>query len=281
MGNEQIMTVACQGTEGAYSQLAAAFLFPDAAFVYFKNFEAVAKAVKAGLCSRGVLPVENNTWGSVREVYKILGKGDVSIVGGCRLKITHELMAKPGARMKDITAVLSHEQAIGQCASFLSSLGDGVRQVPCLNTAVAARTVSESEETGLAAIASPECASLYGLSVLKRNIADSEHNYTRFAAIGAEPFVSPDADRLSVILTVSHEPGSLAKVLDLFAEKGLNLLKIESVIIPGRDFEFMFYLDVEGNIHEPGVSEVLSRLKGSCPSYRLLGNYHEGICGSF
>ena len=273
------LVIACQGIRGAYSQIAAERLFPEGSFLYFRNFDAVARAVREHLCDFGLLPIENNTYGSVKQVYQILGRQDISIVRGYRLRIRHQLLAKPGTRLKDLTAVCSHEQALGQCAAFLHSLGEHVKQVPCLNTAVAARMVAGSEEPGIAAISSPECADLYGLEVLKRRIADSDHNYTRFLCIAKEPRVSGDADRISLILSLPHRPGALAGVLDRFAREHINLWKIESAPIPGRDFEFRFYIDIEGSVRDPKVQGILDSLKADCPEFRFLGNYREEIDG--
>ena len=242
------LVIACQGIRGAYSQIAAERLFPEGSFLYFRNFDAVARAVREDLCDFGLLPIENNTYGSVKQVYQILGRQDISIVRGYRLRIRHQLLAKPGTRLKDLTAVCSHEQA-------------------------------GSEEPGIAAISSPECADLYGLEVLKRRIADSDHNYTRFLCIAKEPRVSGDADRISLILSLPHRPGALAGVLDRFAREHINLWKIESAPIPGRDFEFRFYIDIEGSVRDPKVQGILDSLKADCPEFRFLGNYREEIDG--
>jgi chorismate mutase/prephenate dehydratase len=243
--------------------------------MYFRHFGAVAGAVRAGLCDYGVLPVENNTWGSVREVYRILGSQEISIVRGYRLKIEHQLLAKPGTSLGDVTEIYSHEQALGQCERFLHTLGDGVTITACLNTAAAARMVSESAGQGAAAISSPECAELYGLQVLKKGIADSEYNYTRFLGISAKSETAPDADRTSLILSLPHKPGSLAGVLSCFAGAGINLLKLESAPIPGRDFEFLFYADIEGSCQDPGIAAALKEVSSMCSGFRVLGSYRE------
>ncbi|MDO4619929.1 MAG: prephenate dehydratase [Lachnospiraceae bacterium] len=269
--------IACQGTVGAYSQIAARRLFPDGTFIYFKNFDAVARAVREGMCDFGVLPIENNTFGSVKQVYQLLGRQDISIVRSYKLKIEHQLLAKPGTALKDITSVRSHEQALGQCEQFLHSLGDKVAQIPCLNTAVAARTVAESDDPYCAAISSPECAALYGLEVVKKKIADSNHNYTRFLCIAKKPLLYPGASRISLILSLPHVPGSLAAVLDRFSASGINLLKLESTPIPGRDFEFSFYIDIEGSVEDPRVEQILDDLRNTCPEFRFLGCYLEEV----
>ena len=157
-------------------QLAATALFPQGRIMYFKNFGAVARAVSEGMCRFGVLPIENNTYGSVKNVYRILGRREVSIVRSMPQKITHVLLMKKGGKPGMIRKVISHEQALGQCSEFLHSLGDKVEEEACLNTAVAARLVSESDDPGLACISAPECAELYGLNIVKKHIADSDRN---------------------------------------------------------------------------------------------------------
>ena len=270
------VTVACQGTRGAYSQLAAEKMFPDAAYIYFRTFDAVARAVREGMCTYGVLPVENNTYGSVKEVYRVIARHRLPIVKGCRLPVRHVLLAKPGTLPGDVKQIYSHEQALGQCAAFLHSLGDAVEVIPCLNTAVAAREVSESDASaGRAAIASPECADIYGLQVIRRGIADTDTNYTRFAAVAAEEERRPGANRVSLMLTLPHRVGALAGVLSEFARAGLNLLKIESGPIPGRDFEFLFYIDIEAPDTEEKLTDILGKLRRECPDFTFLGMYPE------
>jgi len=268
--------IACQGVEGAYSQLAAKKLFPEGQILFFKTFDAVFDAVRNGMCGFGVLPIENNSYGSVKAVYERLEKGEVSIVRSERLLISHELLAKPGAELKDITEIYSHEQALGQCSGFLKKLGDSVQVMPCLNTAVAARKVSESEGKHAAAIASPECAQIYGLKSLHEKVQDSDNNYTRFICIAGEKAVYPGANRISLILSVQHRPGALYEVLGKFAELGINMIRLESSPIVGRDFEFLFYIDIEASVTDPKVREMLHALSESCPDFVYLGNYSEG-----
>jgi chorismate mutase/prephenate dehydratase len=269
--------IACQGISGAYSQIAAKRLFPGGTFIYFKNFGAVISAVKEGMCQFGVLPIENNTYGSVKDVYRLLGKNkeDAHIVRGLWLKIDHQLIGVKGASLKGIRKIYSHEQAIGQCESFLKSLGQKTEAIPVKNTAAAARMVAEKDDLSCVAISSPECAELYQLSVLKKNVSDTEHNYTRFLLIAKDSAIYPGADRISMILSLPHKPGALKDVLSLFSERNMNLLKIESEPLPGKDFEFRFYLDVEASAADPEVRELLNRLNRECPDFTFLGNYKE------
>ena len=232
--------VACQGIEGAYSQIACDKLFPLSQIMYFGRFEGVFRAVEAGMCRYGILPIENSLYGSVTEVYDLMSKYNFHIARSVRIKIDHALLAKKGTALSDIREIVSHEQALGQCADFIKSLGD-VRVTVCSNTAEAARAAAESGRNDIAALASPDCASLYGLSVLKTSVQNSDNNHTRFICISKDIEVYPGANRISLMLTLPHRPGSLYRMMARFAALGLNLTKLESRPIEGLDFEFMFY----------------------------------------
>lgn len=266
--------VACQGTEGSYSQVACDRLLPRGNIVYVKNFEAVFNAVESGLCHFGVLPIENSSYGSVRAVYELLMHKKFSIVRSTRLFIRHQLLVLPGTRLDEITEIHSHEQAIGQCSKFLGGL-NGVRVIPCDNTAVAAKMVAESKNRHAAAIASPACARLYGLEALDLEIQNSDNNYTRFICITREPVIYAGANRISLIIATENKPGALNSVLSRFAALGINMTKLESCPVSGRDFEFMFFIELEANLREPGVLPMLEELERSCQSFQLLGNYAE------
>ena len=207
----QTASVACQGVEGAYSQIAACKLFdvPDIAF--FETFEGVMRAVRDGFCEFGVLPIENSTAGSVNAVYDLLAQFDFHIVRSLRLKIDHNLLVKPGTKLADVREVYSHGQAIAQCAGFIEAHGLHATKYP--NTAMSAEMVANSDRTDVAAIASRSCAALYGLEVLEPNIQDSDNNYTRFVVICREPRVYPGANRTSLMITTANEPGALYRVL--------------------------------------------------------------------
>ena len=174
--------VACQGVEGANSQIAAEKLFRYPNIMYFANFEAVFKSIEQGLCRYGIVPVENSTAGSVNSVYDLMMDHHFYIVKSIRMKIDHNLLAKPGSRISDIREIYSHEQAINQCAAFLRGL-EGVKIIPVENTAVAARMVSESDDPHIAALASRSCVDYYGLECLQENVQDQDNNYTRFICI--------------------------------------------------------------------------------------------------
>ena len=202
----QTASVACQGVEGAYSQIAACKLFdvPDIAF--FETFEGVMRAVRDGFCEFGVLPIENSTAGSVNAVYDLLAQFDFHIVRSLRLKIDHNLLVKPGTKLADVREVYSHGQAIAQCAGFIESHDLHATKYP--NTAMSAEMIASSERTDVAAIASRSCAALYGLEVLEPNIQDSDNNYTRLVVISRDAAPSTRANRTS--LTASPRPTSRA-----------------------------------------------------------------------
>ena len=266
--------VACQGVEGANSQMACDRLLPRGNIVYVKTFEAVVSAVESGLCRYGVLPIENSSNGSVRAVYELLQDHRLSIVRSTRLCIRHELLAIPGVKMDDITEIYSHEQAIGQCSRFLESL-NGVRVIPCDNTAVAAKMVSERGDRHAAAISSHACAELYGLDTVRDDIQDSDNNYTRFICIAKDPVIYAGANRISLVIACDNKPGALYDILSKLAALGINMTKLESCPVTGRNFEFIFFLELEASVLEPGVLPMLEELERSCQNFQFLGNYAE------
>ena len=266
--------VACQGVEGANSQVACDRLLPRGNIVYVKTFQAVVSAVESGLCKFGVLPIENSSNGSVRAVYELLQDHNLTIVRSTRLCIRHELLALPGVKLDDITEVYSHEQAIGQCSKFLGSL-NGVRVIPCDNTATAAKMVAESGSRHAAAISSHPCAALYGLDTVRDDIQDSDNNYTRFICITRDPVIYAGANRISLVIACDNKPGALYEILSKLAALGINMTKLESCPVTGRNFEFIFFLELEASVHEPGVLPMLEELERSCQSFQFLGNYAE------
>ena len=268
--------VACQGVEGANSQVACDRLLPRGNIVYVKTFQAVVSAVESGLCRFGVLPIENSSNGSVRAVYELLQDHNLSIVRSTRLCIRHELLTLPGVKMEDITEIYSHEQAISQCSRFLQGL-PGVTVVRCENTAAAAKRVAESGRTDVAALASRACIGLYGLESLAASVQDQGNNYTRFICIAKDLEIYPGADRTSLMMVLPHKPGSLYKVLSRFYALGINLNKLESRPLPERDFEFMFYFDLETSVYSPQFRQLMGELPGLCEEFSYLGSYQEVV----
>ncbi len=266
--------VACQGVEGANSQVACDRLLPRGNIVYVKSFGAVVSAVESGLCKFGVLPIENSSNGSVRAVYQLLQEHDLSVVRSTRLCIRHELLALPGTRLEDITEIYSHEQAIGQCSKFLGGLKD-VKVIPCGNTAAAAKLVAESGNPRAAAISSHPCAALYGLECVNGNIQDSDNNYTRFICVTKDPVIYAGANKISLIIALDNKPGALYEVLSKLAALDIDMTKLESCPVAGSDFEFVFFLELEASVKDPSVRACLEELERSCAQFHFLGGYAE------
>ena len=269
--------VACQGVEGAYSQIAAERLFRAPDIVFFSNWEKVFSAIEAGMCRYGVIPIENSTAGSVKKVYDLMISKNFKIVRSVRVKIDHCLLAKKGTKLSDITEIFSHEQAINQCSAFLSSLGSKIKITPVENTARAAQIVAESERTDIASLSSRSCAELYSLETLVSSAQDNGNNHTRFICITNNTEIYPGADRTSLMIVAPHKPGSLYKILSRFNALGINLLKLESRPIPDRDFEFAFYFDLESSVYSPRLASLLAELERECDEFTYLGSYSEVI----
>lgn len=265
--------VACQGVEGAYSQHACEKMFTYPSIMYFGGFEDVFKAVDSGLCRYGVLPVENSSAGSVNQVYDLMSKYNFYITHSMKLCIEHKLLANSGTSISSIKEIYSHEQALNQCSAFISELG--VKAHVCKNTAEAAKIVSESGRTDIAAIGSKDCAELYGLRVLSGNVQNTQNNYTRFICISKTPEIYPGAKKTSLMLTVQHKPGSLYNIIARFAALGLNLTKLESRPISGSNFEFMFYFDIDASVYSPEFKELIAELESDCEAFTYLGSYTE------
>lgn len=266
--------VACQGIEGSYSQLATEKIFDFPSIMYFNNFDSVFNAVDKGLCQYGILPIENSSYGSVGPVYDLMKNYNFYIAKSFKLRIAHKLLTKPGVKLEDITEIISHEQALGQCSQFIKDLKN-VKITICKNTAMAAEMIAKSDRKDIAAISSKECAKIYGLNIISEDIQISDNNYTRFICISKELEIYPGANKLSLMLSLPHRPTALYNMIAKFSALGLNLTKLESRPIPGSDFEFMFYFDMEASVCSPEVVSLLSELSLQPDLFVFLGNYIE------
>ena len=270
--------VACQGVEGAFSEIAADKLFKHANISFFPNFRSIFKAVDEGFCKYGVLPFENSNAGVVNEVYELMREFDFYIVKTVRLKISQNLIAKPGTKLEDITDIYSHQQAIEQCSRFIDELREkGVKIHVAENTATASKMVAESDSNTMAAIGSANAAEVYDLAFVEKSIEDNNANYTRFACIAKDLEIYPGADRTSLAIIAKNEPGSLYKVLARFNTLEINLLKLESRTIPKRDFDYMFYFDIDCSVYAPEFKRLMASLDDVVEEYRYLGSYSEVI----
>lgn len=267
-------TVACQGVEGAYSQFACDKMFAYPSIMYFSGFEDVFKAVDSGLCRYGILPVENSTAGSVNKVYDLMSQYKFYITHSLKLFIGHTLLAPRGVALEDVKEVFSHEQALNQCSEYLAKLG--VKVTVCENTAAAAKMVASSGRKDCAAVGSKDCAELYGLTVLKTGIQNTDNNYTRFICISKNPEIYAGANKTSIMMTIPHKPGSLYNIISSFAALGLNMTKLESRPLPGTNFEFMFYFDIDASVYSENLRVLLNELEHDAEQFNYLGSYTEG-----
>lgn len=272
----QAAMVACQGVEGAYAQIACERIFKSPLIVYFKNFEGVFTAIEQGLCQYGILPIENSTAGSVKKVYDLMIKHNFSIVRSYRLKIDHNLLVNKGTKLTEIKEIYSHEQAINQCSEFLNR-NPNIKAITVENTAVAAEMVAKSRRKDIAAISSRACAELYNLECIQYNIQDQGNNRTRFICISKNLEVYPGADKTSIMMVLSHKPGALYKVLARMYVLGINVTKLESRPLPDRDFEFMFYFDLETSIYSEEFVQLICELDELCEEFKYLGSYSEVV----
>lgn len=268
------VVAACQGVEGAYSQQACDKIFSLPNIMYFRTFEGVFQAVEKGLCQYGVLPIENSTAGSVNAVYDLMSRYHFYIARSIRLRVEHTLLARKAIPLSQIKEVFSHEQAISQCSAFLKNHPE-IKVTVFENTAAAAKMVAESGRDDVAAISSRSCAELYGLTVLSDAVQNSENNFTRFICISKKLEIYPGASKTSLMLAVPHRPGSLYNIIARIATLGMNLTKLESRPMPGKDFEFMFYFDLEASIYDPETVRLICELDADLDTFAYLGSYSE------
>lgn len=275
---QNTITVAYQGAEGAYSYIAAMKHFgPRDIQVIYRgemSFSSMLQSVKDGLAHYAMLPIENTTAGSINEAYDLLAGMNLSIVGEEVLLIEHCLVAIKGATLENLKRIYSHPQALAQCSNFLSRLSHCIVE-SYLDTAMAVKNVKLENDLTQAAIASEEAAELYKLSVLNRNIANQKDNYTRFVVVAKEgaQYDERVSCKTSLIFATKHEEGALLKCLNVLASYDLNLTKLESRPRPNIPWEYLFYLDFEGNISNPDVKDALKELSSNTSFLRVLGSY--------
>ena len=265
--------VVYQGEPGCYSEEAAAGFFGDdvnsRGLAWFTD---VFAALERGEADYAVVPVENSSTGSIRQVYDLMAQYRYSIVGEWQVKVEHCLMALSGVELSDIQSVYSHEQGLMQCEKYLDAHRDWKR-VPTLDTAGSAKLVAETGDRTAAAICSRRAARLYGLNILAEGVNYNSMNHTRFAVVSPVPELRPGRDKISAMFRLPHQSGSLHEILTIFAVQGLNLLKIESRPIPGHGWEYLFFLDFTGDLSMDGMDGVLHELSQLAAEFRILGNY--------
>ncbi len=268
------MRVAFAGVSGAFAQIAAQKIFPSAKTVGYGDFEGAYRAVEEGECDVCVLPLENSTGGDVGVVMDLSFFGALSISGIYDVEVKQNLIAKKGTKKEDIRCVISHPQALAQCAPYLKKMG--VEQKEASTTAEAARMVAESSDMTLAAIGSLEAASGFGLQVLESQIQEKGGNTTRFAVFTRTPALLKDADGQFVMLfTVKNEAGALAKAVSTIGKNGINLRAIKSRPTKKLSFEYYFFCEGEGNLGGSEGKKMLSALKENCMDVKVLGTFEK------
>ena len=268
------LKVGCYGAKGSYTYEAMEqqFAGKEREESYFPLFEDVVKAVKDGTIDYGVLPIENSSTGGITEVYDLIQKYDCAVVGEQLVKIEHNLLGIPGATLDDIDTVYSHPQGFRQCRPFFNEHRDWTLK-PYFSTSRSAERVAEDGRKNQAAVASRTAARLYGLSVLAENIYFNQSNYTRFFIIAPKMEITEDADKITLVISVKHEPGALYHVLGYFFYGGMNMTHLESRPMEGHPFEYFFHIDVKGCIHNPSNAQTLHGLAYMCTYFKILGNY--------
>jgi len=272
MSNKSIK-IAFQGVRGAYSE--------DACYAYFgkgvgtvpcPSFADVFEKAETDLVSHAVVPVENSYEGSVAQVNDLLLDNDLLISGEIVLRIRHCLLAVPGAKIEDIKRVYSHPQALGQCRMFLQQYPQW-QLVSSYDTAGSAAMVKENARKDEAAIASLRAAEVYGLEVLKEGIESDSQNYTRFFILEKHPKHSPDTNKTSIVFAAKNTPGSLYMCLKEFAERGINMTKLESRPRRNKPWMYVFYVDIDGNLEDPNISAAIGGLLKTAAFVKVLGTY--------
>src|SRR3954463_8517506 len=263
--------VAYQGEPGAYSEEGALALFPDAQHQPFPSIRTVFEAVEVGRVQWGLVPLDNSQAGSINETYDLFLRHGLPLVGETIVRVDHSLLALPGTAIDDVHEVISHPQAIAQCEEFLSALEANVRAE--YNTAGAAKKIASGKLAGVAAIASRRAGGLYGREPLAERIQTSPDNSTRFGALSRDPAPLAEPEKSSLVFGVGHVSGSLYRCLGAFAERHLNLTKLESRPRPGRPWEYVFYADVDAAARLPEMVDALEAMSEHATFTRLLGTY--------
>jgi len=268
------MKVAYSGTEGAYAHLAAMKLFPTAKAIGYGSFDEAYKAVEHGECDVAVLPIENSYNGDVGQVSDLMFSGPLYVNTVTELAISHDLLAPKGTKIEDITTVISHPQALGQCHGYI--VKHGYTEIEFANTALAAKYVAGATDGKTAAIASAEAAEIFGLDVLATNINESRSNTTRFAVFSRSENKNSITDKRvhSILLfTVRHEAGALAKALDVIAKYGFNMGALRSRPMKELLWQYYFYVEAEGNFDSENGKRMLEELKEYCDRLKTVGSY--------
>ncbi|BCJ95736.1 chorismate mutase [Anaerocolumna cellulosilytica] len=265
--------VVCFGVKGSYTEQAMEEYFgTDIKRVYAPTFKQVMEDIKDGHVDYGVLPIENTSTGGITDIYDLLVEFDNIIIGEHVVKVDHALLGLPGSSLDNIRTVYSHTQGLLQCSKFILSR-EGLKSVECISTADSAKKVLEEQDITQGAIASKKAANVYGLSVLQEKLNHEENNSTRFIVIARDKRYLKNSNKISICFELPHESGSLYNMLSHIIYNNLNMTKIESRPLEGKNFEYRFFVDFEGNIAEPAVKNALYGIQEEATRIRILGNY--------
>lgn len=266
--------VGYQGVAGSFGEQAALEYFGGtaSAVTNYREFDDVFSALERGEIDYGVLPIENSTAGDVLEVADLITRCRLYVVGEHIIRVRHNLLGVSGASTETVREVYSHPQAISQCRDFLRHHA-AINAYPYANTALAAKFIAETRDPAKASIGSLRAAELYELDVLERNIQTAENNYTRFIILARQMEITPQSDKISLAFSTAHKSGALYSILAHFAYNGLNLLKIQSRPKPDSLWEYVFFLDVAGNLEDANVLIALGKVREQSTWFKLVGNY--------
>ncbi|HSL28070.1 MAG TPA: prephenate dehydratase [Anaerolineales bacterium] len=265
------MKIAFQGEPGAYSEQAVFDYFGAVDTLPCESFDIVFEAVVSRACDEGLIPIENSLAGSIHQNYDLLLRHDLHITGEYLLRVRHCLIALPGVTKAEIRKVISHPQALGQCAAYLRRLG--VKTESAYDTAGSVKMVKESGARDTAAVASQRAAEIYEMQILEEGVEDNAENYTRFLAISRNVIEPEGEAKTSIVFTLKNQPGALFKALSVFALRDIDLTKIESRPLQGKPWEYLFYIDFVGAAQEEKARKALDHLGEYALMLRVLGSY--------
>jgi prephenate dehydratase len=265
--------VAFQGERGAFSERAARSYFGEGVATFSSpSFRAVFEKVASGASSHGMIPIENSLTGSIHPIYDLLLEFNVSIVGEFKLRVVHNLITLPGVTIDSVRRIYAHPQAAAQCERFLRPFSAWtIFQV--YDTAGSVKMIRDEGARDAAAIASFDAAQEYGMQILREAIENDPQNYTRFIVIEREAKPLRSADKVSIVYGTQNEPGALLRTLQIFADRGINLCKLESRPIAVQPWEYLFYVDLTGSMAEANVAEALAKLQSLTRMTKVLGCY--------
>ena len=270
------LKTAYQGDHGTFSEMAVLKYFSGKEIEQqgCRNFIEIMEGTENGTFDYGVLPVENTTTGIIARSYDLFRRYDVHAVGEINIPIIQNLIALPDTKIEEIREVYSHPEALSQCQEFFLAHPD-IRQVPYQDTAKSVEYIRNCKDPTKAAIGSSRAAEYFGMQMMHEGIQDSGLNMTRFLVVTAKEEQDPEADKISMMMILNHRPGALYNVLGILSKNGVNILKLESRPIPGKLFEYMFYIDFTGNTNERGMKNILHELALRCIEAKILGCYKE------